>query len=113
MREPERGQPAPVLLLSKNRIKQGFDASLSFDFSLSLWYNMHKKLITILKATRGAKSKGGERMNEAAKEARRAYKRKWAQDNPDKVKAAQERYWTRQGEKLKQEKRTPAATGKD
>lgn len=52
-------------------------------------------------------------MNEAAKEARRAYKRKWAQDNPDKVKAAQERYWTRQGEKLKQEKRTPAATGKD
>ena len=37
-------------------------------------------------------------MNEQAKEARRAYKRKWAQDNPDKVKAAQERYWTKKAE---------------
>lgn len=48
-------------------------------------------------------------MNEAAKEARRAYKRKWAQANPEKIRAAQERYWTRQAEKLKDEK--PAATG--
>lgn len=32
-------------------------------------------------------------MNEAAKEARRAYKREWNRRNPDKVKAAQERYW--------------------
>lgn len=34
-------------------------------------------------------------MNEAAKEARRAYKREWNRKNKDKVKAAQERYWER------------------
>lgn len=34
-------------------------------------------------------------MNEAAKEARRAYKRKWQRENPDKVKAQQERYWNK------------------
>lgn len=32
-------------------------------------------------------------MDKAAVEARRAYKRKWAKDNPDKIKAQQERYW--------------------
>lgn len=32
-------------------------------------------------------------MNEEAKEARRAYRRQWAKNNPDKVKAQQERYW--------------------
>ena len=32
-------------------------------------------------------------MNEAAKEARRAYKRQWQRDNPDKVKKYIERYW--------------------
>lgn len=34
-------------------------------------------------------------LNEQAAEARRAYKREWAKKNPDKVKAQQERYWTR------------------
>ena len=34
-------------------------------------------------------------MTEQAKEARRAYKRKWAQQNPDKIRAQQERYWTK------------------
>ena len=34
-------------------------------------------------------------MNEKALAARRAYKRKWAHENPEKVKAAQERYWTK------------------
>lgn len=34
-------------------------------------------------------------MNEQAKAARRAYKRKWAKQNPGKVKAQQERYWTK------------------
>lgn len=34
-------------------------------------------------------------MNDRAAEARREYKRKWAKDNPDKVKAQQERYWTK------------------
>lgn len=32
-------------------------------------------------------------MTDQAKEARKAYKREWARKNPDKVKAAQERYW--------------------
>ena len=34
-------------------------------------------------------------MTEAAKEARRAYKREWNRKNKDKVKAAQARYWER------------------
>ena len=34
-------------------------------------------------------------MTEQAKEARRAYKRKWAKENPDKIKAQQERYWNK------------------
>lgn len=34
-------------------------------------------------------------MNEAAKEARRAYIREWQRNNKDKVRAAQERYWMR------------------
>lgn len=37
-------------------------------------------------------------MTEKAKEARRAYQREWARKNPDKVKAQQERYWTRKAE---------------
>lgn len=37
-------------------------------------------------------------MNEQAKEARRAYKRKWNRENADKVKAAQARYWERKAE---------------
>ena len=32
-------------------------------------------------------------MTELAKEARRAYKKQWAHDNPDKVRQAQARYW--------------------
>lgn len=35
------------------------------------------------------------KMNEAARAARNAYKRKWAKENPDKVKAATRRYWER------------------
>ena len=34
-------------------------------------------------------------MTEAAKEARRAYKRAWTKNNPDKIRAQQERYWNR------------------
>ena len=34
-------------------------------------------------------------MNTAALEARRAYKRAWAKNNPDKVRQHQERYWTK------------------
>jgi len=35
-------------------------------------------------------------------EARRAYKRQWAKDNPDKVKAAQERFWKKKAAKAKE-----------
>ena len=42
-------------------------------------------------------------LNEAAREARRAYKRAWNKANPDKVKAAQERYWTRKAEQAEAE----------
>ncbi len=41
------------------------------------------------------KTKG---MSEAAREARNAYKRKWAKENPDKVKAANRRYWERKAQ---------------
>ena len=37
----------------------------------------------------------GKKMTEAARLARNAYKRKWAAENPDKVKAACRRYWER------------------
>lgn len=41
-------------------------------------------------------------MTDKAKEARRAYKREWNRKNPDKVRAAQERYWRRKAEKEEQ-----------
>lgn len=34
-------------------------------------------------------------LTDSAKAKRREYKRQWAQQNPDKVRAAQERYWER------------------
>ena len=37
-------------------------------------------------------------MNEAAKEARRAYKRKWNREHPDKVKQYQANYWNRKAQ---------------
>ena len=37
-------------------------------------------------------------MTDAAKAARRAYKRKWAKENPDKIRAQQERYWNKRAE---------------
>ena len=37
-------------------------------------------------------------MTEAAKAARRAYKRKWQQDNADKVKGYQSKYWERKAQ---------------
>lgn len=44
-------------------------------------------------------------MTDAAKAARRAYKREWAKRNPDKVQAAQERFYTK---KAKEQQREPA-----
>lgn len=48
-------------------------------------------------------------MTEQAKEARRAYKRAWAAKNRDKVKAAQERYWTRKAEQAQEQAPAPPA----
>lgn len=42
-------------------------------------------------------------LSEQAQAARRAYKKAWAQSNPDKVKAAQERYWQKRAEQQAQE----------
>ena len=36
----------------------------------------------------------------AAVEARRAYKREWARRKPDKVKAAQQRYWEKKAAQM-------------
>lgn len=42
-------------------------------------------------------------MNEKAAAARRTYKREWARANPEKVRAAQERYWTKKAEQATHE----------
>lgn len=47
-------------------------------------------------------------MTDAAREAQRAYRRAWAKKNPDKVKAAQERYWQRRAERMKKMEETTA-----
>lgn len=39
-----------------------------------------------------------EEMSKAAREARNAYKRKWARENPEKVKSAYYRYWERKAQ---------------
>lgn len=44
-------------------------------------------------------------MTEKAKEARRAYKRKWQRENRDKVRAQQERYWNKKAEAAAAEKK--------
>lgn len=41
-------------------------------------------------------------MDERAKEARRLYFREWQRANKDRVRAAQERYWTRKAQELEQ-----------
>ena len=44
----------------------------------------------------------------AAAEARRAYKREWARKNPDKVKAAQERYWKKKAAQIQEQQEAQA-----
>lgn len=39
-------------------------------------------------------------MNDAAREARNAYKREWSKKNPDKVRAQQARYWEKRAAEL-------------
>ena len=45
---------------------------------------------------------GGDKMTDAAKEARRAYKRAWNKANPEKVKAYQANYWQKKAEQAQQ-----------
>lgn len=42
-------------------------------------------------------------MTEKAAAARRAYKRQWARDNPDKIRAQQEKYWSKKAAEQEQE----------
>lgn len=42
-------------------------------------------------------------LSEQAIAARRQYKKEWARNNPEKVKAQQERYWQKRAEQLAQE----------
>jgi hypothetical protein len=46
------------------------------------------------------RKKGSENMEEA-KEAKRQYMKEWRSKNKDKVKAAQERYWTKKYKEMK------------
>ena len=41
-------------------------------------------------------------MSEAAREARNAYKREWAKKNPDKVKAANRKYWEKKDQEAQE-----------
>ena len=50
-------------------------------------------------------------MTEQAKEARRAYKRKWSRENRDKVRAQQERYWTRKAAAAEDPERAAGIVG--
>lgn len=50
-------------------------------------------------------------MTEQAKEARREYKRRWNRENPDKVKAAQARYWAKKAAQAAQNQQTDAKQG--
>lgn len=52
----------------------------------------------IMKTENTVNTKKTKTMSEAAREARNAYKRKWAKDNPDKVKAATRRYWEKKAQ---------------
>ena len=52
-------------------------------------------------ATNTKTQRRNEFMNEKAKEARRAYKRKWYQENKDKVKAYNAKYWSKKAAELK------------
>ena len=41
-------------------------------------------------------------MTEAAKEARRAYKREWSKNHRENIQAAQERYWLKKADEIRQ-----------
>ena len=46
-------------------------------------------------------------MTDAAKEDRRQYKRQWAKNNPEKVKAQQDRYWAKRAAQQAEQEQEP------
>lgn len=42
-------------------------------------------------------------LSQEAKEARRAYLRKWRRENPEKVKEQKRRYWERKAQEIQEE----------
>lgn len=50
-------------------------------------------------------------MTDAAKEARRQYKRAWNRKNRDKVKAATARYWEKKAKQAAEKEQTEQETG--
>ncbi len=44
-------------------------------------------------------------MTAEQKEAKRAYHREWAKKNPEKIKAAQERFWERKAQELAEKRK--------
>ena len=71
----------------------GFPALCPFTFSLSLSIisaGLHTKYITHILCR-----KERDHMTDESRAARNAYRREWAKNNPDKVRAQQLRYWQR------------------
>lgn len=58
---------------------------------------------------------GGDNMTEAAREARRAYKKEWNRKNRDKVREAQTRYWERKAQAMQaaQDQQTDEPTAQE
>lgn len=52
-------------------------------------------------------------MTETAKQARREYYRRWREQNPERVQAAQERYWLRKAAQRKDEETRAAIVAAD
>lgn len=52
-------------------------------------------------------------MNEAAKEARRAYRRQWAKDHPENVRKWQQTYWEKKARQAAQEQAEGGAAADD
>lgn len=50
-----------------------------------------------------------DEMTKAARAARNAYKRKWAKENPDKVKAQQIRFWAKKAQEAQTVQQTQEA----
>ena len=88
----------------------GFVVFLFLVVVLYVCYNMYKGIYVFDTFYRFYRN-GGREMDERAKEARRAYKREWNRRNPDKVRAIQERYWSRKAEAAQRKADEPATQG--